>query len=455
MRILLVDPLCKNSKYESPNIKLAYAISVLEKIGVEVKIVDFVFNDIDEISLEDYLLKRTSFINKFQKYDGEYNYIYINCEYGMLNNCIQIAKKIKKAIIIVGGTYINYLYAGRIISDRNNKMFDVFDYFSMGDIELDIAYIASNKLQKTRKTGILNSGMVMNLDEIPFPDWSKFDVAKYDGKLYVVGSKGCSYNKCTFCDEKLIWGDKFRCRNPLKIVQEIKRNKEEYNISDYFFWDASITSYPYLEDLCNYLSFPEYQCSWTALARVKEISEKRLELLKKAGCKTIELGIESLQNSTLATMNKGITFDEIKEKIQLVKDYGIFVEGSFLIGYPDESISQMQDTVEKALGLNLDFYRWHNFQMYSSYIRKYPDMIDDREWFDVDMNYPNHLLSKMIQNQRVAFLEMHMASRIMTYHSDIVPNMMIGKSNMRDIYKITYEAIKQTEKNMVGHNPYI
>ena len=40
-KILLIDPFCKNPKYESPNAKLGYTSAILEKKVYETEILDF------------------------------------------------------------------------------------------------------------------------------------------------------------------------------------------------------------------------------------------------------------------------------------------------------------------------------------------------------------------------------------------------------------------------------
>ena len=48
-KILLIDPFCKNPKYESPNAKLGYTSAILEKKGYEREILDFLIIDIENV----------------------------------------------------------------------------------------------------------------------------------------------------------------------------------------------------------------------------------------------------------------------------------------------------------------------------------------------------------------------------------------------------------------------
>ena len=219
-KILLIDPFCKNPKYESPNAKLGYTSAILEKEGYETKILDFLINNIEKIEENEFISLKKKFFDEILMEAKKYKYIYINCEYGLLKTCIDIAKLTEENIVIIGGTFTNYLYAANQLD--LNKLERV-DYISIGDPERDVLNIVKNlqdyvvKVQNNIK--IYNSGMIDKLDDIPYPNWSKYDLSKYDGKLYLVASKSCSYNKCKFCDERLIWGNRFRVRNYKNIVE--------------------------------------------------------------------------------------------------------------------------------------------------------------------------------------------------------------------------------------------
>jgi radical SAM superfamily enzyme YgiQ (UPF0313 family) len=337
-KILLIDPFCKNPKYESPNAKLGYTSAILEKKGYETEILDFLINDIENVKEQDFFELKRRFYEQIIKVAKEYKFVYINCEYGLLKTCIDIAKMLPENIVIVGGTFTNYLYAAKQL---DLSKLEAINYISLGDPECDVINIVENKekyiVEKYKDINLYNSGMINKLDEIPYPNWGKYDLSKYDGKLYLVASKSCSYNKCKFCDERLIWGNRFRIRNYENIIDEIKYDIENYNINQFFFWDASITAYPYLKELCERIIEEKIDCKWTALIRADEITEEMAILMKNAGCYSIEIGIESLNNEVLESMNKGEDVATIVKAIEILKKNDIVVEGSFLIGYYEDT----------------------------------------------------------------------------------------------------------------------
>ena len=446
--VLLIDPFCKNPKYESPNAKLGYTSAVLEEQGYTTEILDFLIDDLEKL--------KEKFFHNIEIEAKRYSYVYINCEYGLLKTCIDIAKRLKENTVIVGGTFINYLYAARQLNIKSLKHIDII---SLGDPEKDLLNIIENNnyiIESDAKVKIYNSGVIEDLDSIPFPNWSKFDLSKYDGKLYLVASKSCSYNRCKFCDERLIWGNKFRFRKYEKIVEEIKNNITKYGINEFFFWDASIIAYPYIKNLCNKIIEEKIKCKWTALIRADEVTNELAKLMKEAGCYSIEIGIESLNDDILISMNKGENVNTIIKAIEILKNNDIKVEGSFLIGYYEDTKDSILKTIEKSKLLNLDFYRWHNLELAAGYLLKNPNIIDTK-WEEIDVNFPNQLLSKKIINQTGAYFDMHIVAKMGKSIPEVYPNVKIGNLTLEEIHDLTRKAINETENLITeeGHNPYI
>lgn len=459
-KILLIDPFCKNPKYESPNAKLGYSSAILEKAGIYTEIVDFIISNIEDIKeLSEYEKMRKDYYEEIKTVGKDCDYIYINCEYGLLKTAREIAELFYDKTIIVGGTFINYLYAANQLNELEKNL-SCFNYLSVGDPETDLLNIINGNSsfikQRIGNTIIYSSGMVEELDSIPFPNWSKYNIDKYDGNLYLVGSKSCSYNKCKFCDERLIWGNRFRFRDYKKILEEIKSDIANYGINKYFFWDASIAAYPYIKELCNAIIEEKIECKWTALLRADEVTDELAKLMKAAGCYSIEIGIESLNQDILDSMIKGERVETIKEAITILKRNGLVVEGSFLIGYYEDTKESILNTIKEAKKLDIDFYRWHNLELAAAYLRTHPDVIKE-DWSELDLNFPNQFLHKKIIGHPGGYLDMHIVSKMGDNEPEEYPEYRIGNLTIKEIHDLTRKAIKETEDIMTveGHNPYI
>ena len=117
-------------------------------------------------------------------------------------------------------------------------------------------------------------------------------------------------------------------------------------------------------EICRGMIESDFDISWSCLGRVNEVDEKILPLMKKAGCKTIYIGIESGSPRILELINKKISIEEYRKGIELIKKYGINVTGSFILGVPSETKKDIEKTVELALSLPIDGVSFFTFTPY-------------------------------------------------------------------------------------------
>lgn len=77
--------------------------------------------------------------------------------------------------------------------------------------------------------------------------------------------------------------------------------------------------------------------------------------MRKAGCWILFLGIESGCQRILDKVGKRITIDQIKRAAKTIKNTGIQVLGSFIIGFPEDTTKSIKQTINFAKRLNLDY----------------------------------------------------------------------------------------------------
>ena len=93
---------------------------------------------------------------------------------------------------------------------------------------------------------------------------------------------------------------------------------------------------------------------WTCLSRVERLTPALVDLMKRAGCLRVYLGLESGSNDTLRLMNKRVTVDQGTRAVDLFSQAGVGTAGFFMVGYPGETIEDMEATFALALSLQLD-----------------------------------------------------------------------------------------------------
>jgi anaerobic magnesium-protoporphyrin IX monomethyl ester cyclase len=94
--------------------------------------------------------------------------------------------------------------------------------------------------------------------------------------------------------------------------------------------------------------------SWSCLSRVDGIDAATAGVMKGAGCRRVYLGLESGSQDTLDLMKKQVTVEEGIRAVHLYREAGIEVAGFFIVGYPGETVSSIEETLGLALALPLD-----------------------------------------------------------------------------------------------------
>jgi len=149
---------------------------------------------------------------------------------------------------------------------------------------------------------------------------------------------GCSHNKCTFCGT--FTGIKFRIRPLEDIKQDIDKVAEHYSWSMRRVFlengDALICPQRRLVEVLKYLNekFPNldkigtYATPQSALIK----SADELKELNQLGLKIAYLGVETGDKALLKKINKGANYDEIVEAGRKLKQAGITLSVTVILG---------------------------------------------------------------------------------------------------------------------------
>lgn len=197
--------------------------------------------------------------------------------------------------------------------------------------------------------------LTVDLNQFPFPDRTLLmNENKYDAEDMglVMSSRGCPYS-CTFCATNT---KRVSFRSDDHILSEIEFVKDRYGSTQFTFKDDSFTVNPKrVAALCNTLINRKLHISWECNTRVNLIDEPLLQLMKKAGCNFIKVGIESGSERILKKMNKGISHAQVIKAAKLFRKAGIHWTGYFMLGVPGETEEDIQKTVMFISELNPDF----------------------------------------------------------------------------------------------------
>ena len=213
----------------------------------------------------------------------------------------------------------------------------------------------------SRTPGLL---LTKNLDELPLPDRSIFDMESYFNSWYsmdrvdprlrgtsVMATRGCPFS-CTFCQPTLseIFGRRMRKRSPEAILEELSTLKERYGITAFMFEDSTfIVDADWVHRICELMIESRLGLRWCCNVRADLLEPSLLDHMIGAGLAKINMGVESASQRVLDRIyNKGITVEGVRRALRMAKERGVFVQGYFMLGAPGETRSEMESTIRFA-----------------------------------------------------------------------------------------------------------
>lgn len=221
----------------------------------------------------------------------------------------------------------------------------------------------------------------------------------------LMGSRGCPFF-CTYCSAHSLWGREIRYRSVPKIVEEIKILKNNYGCEILRFIDDNLTlRREWIEGLCNALIAENVGVRWGCLSRANLIDEKLLQLMVKAGCYRVDIGVESGSPRILELMKKNITLDDILRVDRLFDKYGIDWTAFFITGFPYETMEDLRATARFMKKINPYRLVLSNFTPYpgtedyerAKQLGVLPEKMD---WGIFDHNSPHNFFMKNISREK-------------------------------------------------------
>ena len=191
-------------------------------------------------------------------------------------------------------------------------------------------------------------------DLLPNELYAEFPTERKNFTLMVT-SKGCPMG-CLFCEAGRT---AYNPRSPKTVVDEMQECYDKYGIReiDVFDYEFCIQRRRVME-ICDEMLDRRLDITWACRSRIDSIDEDLAHKMKAAGCSRIYFGIESGDQDILNTVNKGISLQQIRDTIDIVKGVGIRALGFFLVGAPHETEAHIKRTVKFAKELKLDYVQF-------------------------------------------------------------------------------------------------
>ena len=381
LKVLLISPMY-NSSIVAPCLGLGYLASALKKNGHDVLILD-------------------GLREKIEYNPSEWDIVGVSAMSTYFPECIEEVKKAKSYGLktIIGGPHI--------ICDPIQSLIDSgADYAAIGEGERTmtqlaaglppaqvdgLAYWNNGKVVQSKQSdsmigetesgattflmkenmytlqvGKLKRDFQLNIDDFGRPDWSSIDPRTYPVAPHgmiahahpiapIITTRGCPYS-CTYCSAPITAGKRMRYRDPKNVVDEIEMLVNDFGVKEIQIEDDNFTlNRKHCITICEEILKRGIKVLWSLPngVRIDKLDKEMLLLMKKAGCVSMALGIESANQRILDMIKKELNQEIVKKVVQDVADVGIETVGFFMIGFPTETKQEIENTINFALELPL------------------------------------------------------------------------------------------------------
>lgn len=356
MNILLVSPPAGIS-YASigisrPPLGLAY-IAAVARSDHDVRIVDF--------NVERKNWKEFPF--------GAFDVVGISVDTSRYNIARKIAEraKLQGATVVMGGPHVSFMdeealgngSADYVVRNEGEYSFlSLVDYLSgrkpFGEMR-GVSRMVNGVCTRTP-----DAPFIQDLDSMPFPARDLLSLDRYREKMNgrptttLATSRGCPFN-CHFCSSSQFFGVRWRARSTENVLEEMDLlyNKHQYRALS-FVEDNFTFSPARAVAISEKIIAKGWDLKWGAWSRVDTIVKHpdMVRTMARAGFTWTFVGFESGSQEVLDEYGKRAVIEDSLRAMRILKQNGVGVTGSFILGAPGETKGMMKETVRFAKSLN-------------------------------------------------------------------------------------------------------
>jgi anaerobic magnesium-protoporphyrin IX monomethyl ester cyclase len=289
---------------------------------------------------------------------------------------IEIAQMVKascpKAVVVVGGPHLS-IYA------EESMTWECFDIAVVGDGEETFLEICERVESKSELDDVLGTVVRLKDGEIvrnpprplsrsinkyPMTAWDLIPIEDYNCLTLLrpfatmVTTRGCPWH-CGYCSQ--VYSEKLRFRSIDLVVDEMEYLVKKRGVREIVFFDETFTiGKKRMMKFSDEVQRRGIKVKFNIRARVDTVDRDVVRALKKAGLRSIHMGVEAGTDRVLKIMNKQITREQTERAFRVCREEGIDTRGYFMIGYYDATPADIEETIRFASNIGLD---WASFSV--------------------------------------------------------------------------------------------
>ncbi len=356
--------------------------------------------------------------------------VFFSCTSPSFKYCVEMARRIKKengnVHMVLGGYHPSSL--------PEDSLVEGIDQVVVGEGEGAAVDIINGNRDK------ILIGRRMKFSELDWPDRELIKNERNIGVAYKdTGTKITSFQSaracpfsCKYCADGycgVLYGGrtaKVERRGIDDLLSEMIFVKEKYGLDFIKFSDPTWnTNLQYIKDFCKEKIRRGLETPFYPNIHAKVVDDEMFDLMAKANCTEIGLGVESGSEKILSQIGKTTNRGHVKNAVELAHKYGIKVRGYFIIGMPDEDEDDLLLTEEFADELDLDEYGFTILCPYPGTKMYYddPDKFKDIDWANTDEYINDFWETNHLSNKRLREWQTRLTKKFnekLTWHNKVL-----------------------------------
>ncbi len=187
-------------------------------------------------------------------------------------------------------------------------------------------------------------------------DYQLFSTEEIGEFVSLRTAKSCPFS-CNFCGFPQRAG-KYRYMSVDLIEKELNSINELGHVTTLSFLDDTFNvPKARFKEILHMMIRNDYGFKWNSFYRSDHGDEEVIELMGKAGCEGVFLGVESGSDTILKLMNKSSRREHYLEAIPLLKQAGIITHANLVVGFPGETYESVSETIDFIETIQPDYFR--------------------------------------------------------------------------------------------------
>ena len=288
-----------------------------------------------------------------------------------VSRAVQVSRQAApQAVIALGGPHVTFT------AEETLETMPQVDVVARGEgdqiiVDLARALDEGNGLEGVPGISFRRNGQIvettapppLDVTTLPMPAFHLLPMDRYRwpelGGTFgtVLASRGCPF-QCTFCSEWPFWRGGWRPYDPEMVVEQLDVLVNRYGRNNVWFGDYCFNvDHDHIAAICEGILWRGIDVNWYYQGRADLLVKYRdlLPLMRQAGNRMVQIGIEASNDEQRDELNKSLGTDTIKDAVRLLRQNDIVCQGMMIVGLPSDSPRTFKQKVRLIKQLDVDF----------------------------------------------------------------------------------------------------